>query len=394
MPLYRYVGYVESGKKIQGMIDADSLDLAKERLRKQKIFIKSLLLSNQKEKELSLDPSLLLAFTRELAQLLKAGLPLYEGLLTIEEKYRTHKAHPLFLDLCDQLKNGHHLSASLQKYSKIFDEIYISMVKAGEETGSLPYVYEQLSKLIEKNQQLRKKLKSALIYPAFLGSFCLIVVFSLLFFVIPSMQDLFEGRALHPMTEAVLKLSHFIKSKGIYLLLAICITTFSIIVFSKKKEGKLAIQKILLKTPFFKTVIVQSAVVRFSRALSILLLGGVPLLEGLAMTKKVMKLVSFETWIDETMEGISQGKNLSAMMGHNKLMPPLVNRMIKTGEETGKLQEMLQNVAEIFESDVEKNLDQMTTFIQPVLLLILGAIVGLILLSILLPLTDVSSFMS
>jgi general secretion pathway protein F len=393
MPLFRYVAYSPTGKKIEGVIDADSYGLAKERLRREKILVKNLSLAGKEEKQLGLDSSLLLDFTREVGQLLKAGLPLYDALLTIEEKYRSHKSHPLLLDLCDKLKNGSSLSSALKKYPKTFDEIYISMVRAGEETGSLTYVYEQLALLITRQQKLKKRLLAALIYPAFLGSFCLIVIFGLLFFVVPSMEDLFEGRPLHPMTQAVLQVSKWTKSHSLFLLVLFFGSFFSAFFFSRRRQGKLFLQKIILRAPFFKTISIQSSLVRFCRAVSILLSGGVPLLDALNMAKSVLKLIEFEELISQTEKAIVEGKSLSSQVMLHPLVPSLVVRMIKTGEETGQLGPMLQNIAEIYEGEVEKSLDQMTTLLQPVLLLILGAIVGLILLSILLPLTDVSSFM-
>ena len=153
---------------------------------------------SEKTKQSRLSDQLLVSFTRDLAQLLRAGLPLYESLVAIEEKYKTHKAHALFLDLCDKVKSGKHLSQALANYPKVFDQIYISMIASAEETGALASVFSQLEKLILRQQKLKKQLSSAMIYPAFLLSFCVIVINALFFFLIPSMQQLFEERTLHP----------------------------------------------------------------------------------------------------------------------------------------------------------------------------------------------------
>ncbi|MES2345227.1 MAG: type II secretion system F family protein [Chlamydiota bacterium] len=392
MPLFRYTALNLAGKKMKGVIDADTLDAAKERLKKQEIMAITLALEKSKS-ELVLPFDLLLAFTRELAQLLRAGLPLYESLLTIEEKYRAHKVHPLFLDLCDKLKTGSSLSSALRLYPKSFDAIYLSMVGAGEQSGSLGPSLQQLALLIARQGRLKKQLGSALIYPAFLGIFCLVVISSLLFFVIPSMQELFEGRALHPLTQIVLAVSIFANAHITAMISTLVLTVLSLVLFVKAPRGRIFIQKIVLTLPFFKTVIIQTALTRFCRSASLLLVGGVPLLDALALSRRVMKHQLLEKVIEDVEKKILQGARLSEELKLVPYIPPLVSRMFAIAEETGRMGAMMENIADIYDEEIERNLQQLTTLLQPVLLVILGGIVGVVLLSILLPLTDVSSFL-
>jgi general secretion pathway protein F/type IV pilus assembly protein PilC len=393
MALFRYTALKSSGKVVKGVVDADTLEAAKEKLRKQELMVRTIVLREKNKNELFLDPDLLLAFTRELAQLLRAGLPLYESLLTIEEKYRLHKAHPLFLGLCDHLKTGSSLSSALRRYPKSFDGIYLSMILAGEQSGSLAYVLDQLSQLISRQHKLKKQLSSALIYPAFLGVFCLLVISSLLFFVIPSMQELFEGRALHPLTQMVLSISVFANENILSILSVIATSVVATFLFLRSKRGKVAIQKTLIKLPFFKTVIIQGALTRFCRSSSILLLGGVPLIETLSLSRSVMKNPLLEQLIANAEKRIVEGSPLSEQFKQASFIPPLVPRMLAIAEETGRMAPMMQNIAEIYDEELERSLHQLTTLLQPILLLILGGIVGVVLLSVLLPLTDVSSFL-
>ncbi len=394
MPLFRYQALTGDGRKSAGVIDADTYPLAKERLRKQQLMVMRLSLIDKNQKEIVLTPPLLLAFTRELSQLLSAGLPLYESLLTIEEKYRKHKAHSLFLDLCDRLKGGSSLSSALKNYPKTFDGIYLSMILAAEQSGSLALVLDQLSLLIARQQKLKKQLLSALMYPGFLGAFCLLVIFSLLFFVIPSMKDLFEGRALHPLTQAVLGVSNWVNQHTGALGCGILVFLFAIFFLWRKKQTRVLLEKISMKMPFFKTVIIQSALIRFCRSASMLLAGGVPLIHALALSRKVIKNALLESIIDQAEKRIAEGEKLSNQLKTSPFIPPLLVRMLAIAEETGRMAPMLQNVAEIYDEEVERSLAQLTTFLQPLLLMILGGVVGLVLLSILLPLTDVSSFLS
>lgn len=389
MAIFRYRALTETGKKINGVIDADSMVHAKEKLRKEKILVTKLA-NLQKKKEVILKSSMLLAFTRELKQLLNAGLPLYESLLTIEEKYKRHKAHSLFLDLCDRLKGGNQLSIALKAYPKSFDPIYISMVEAGEKTGALPWVFEQLNQLTERKQKLKKQLISAMAYPAFLGVFCFLVVLALLLFVIPSMEELFEGRDLHPLTQLVLSSSQFLHHHFFSLTFLTVGTIFGLITFFKQEKNRVRLHAIIQKIPIMKTVFTQAALIRFCRSSSILIFGGVPLVTALNTARRVMRHALLEEAVEKAEKHLVEGQSLSSQL-KNTHFPPLVSRMISIAEETGKLPEMLQSLSDIYDQELERSLAHITTFLQPVLLLILGGVIGLVILSILLPLTDVSS---
>jgi len=393
MPIFRYKALTDTGKKIGGVIDADSLDLAKQRLLRDKVLVTKLTPVKAKG-EVSLASSALLSFTRELGQLLNAGLPLYEALVTIEEKHQRHRTHSLFLDLCDQLKSGNQLSTAMKRYPKTFDAIYLSMVRAGESTGSLPWVFQQLYELIERKEKLKKQLLSAMAYPLFLGGFCFLMVIGLLLFVIPSMQELFEGRHLHPLTKIVLSASEFLQNSFVLLILSTTLIASGLIYFFRQPKGKELFRRGLQKLPLIKTILSQAALIRFCRSASILLYGGVPLVSALTISRKVMRHPFLEEAIEEAEKRIVEGKALSEQLKESPYIPPLVVRMLSIAEETGKLPEMLGSLSDIYDDQLERSLAQITTFLQPVLLLILGGVVGLVILSILLPLTDVSSLIS
>ncbi len=393
MAIFRYKALTETGKKIGGIIDADSFELAKERLRKEKILVTKLF-SVQQRKEVYLKPSLLLAFTRELGQLLSAGLPLYESLLTIEEKYRKSRIHALFLDLCDRLKGGSNLSTALKSYPRSFDTIYISMVEAGERTGELSWAFQQLFELIQRRQKLKKQLISAVAYPAFLGGFCFLIVIALLLFVIPSMQELFEGRDLHPLTQTVLSVSRFLKDWFVVLIVGNASMVLGLVYYFKRGNGLLAMHKVLRTVPLVKTILVEAALIRFCRSSAILLKGGVPLVAALSISRKVMHHPLLEEAVENAEKFLVEGKSLSSQMRQSEQVPPLVSRMLSIAEETGRLPEMFHSLSEIYDEELDRSITYITTFLQPALLIILGGVVGLVILSILLPLTDVSTLIS
>lgn len=388
--LYKYVALDHGGKKLSGVVDADSLEGAKQKLRNQKIFVTKV--SYTKETTpLVLNQQMVINFSREVGQLLRSGLPLYESLLTIEEKYRSHKCHVLFLDLCDQVKQGRDLSEVLAVYSKTFDPMYIAMVAAGEKTGNLEETFFQLYKVLSRNEKFKKQLRTAMVYPAFLTSFCTLVVLGLFLFLIPSMKELLEGRQLNPMTQTILSISNWLTSNAIWFFPTLITTILLLIILFKIRKVKNQMKVLFLQVPILRRMFSEAILMRFSRALAVLLSGGIPIVDALRLARRIIQHPSFEAVIEKTEEGLVQGKKLSELLKASPLIPPLVTRMLATAEETGTTSEMLQNIAEIYEEALEKSLTQFTNLLQPVMLLVLGILVGVILLSVLLPLTSVSS---
>lgn len=391
MALFQYSALTKHGKKTIGLINADSLDLAKEQLRKQKILVTKLALYKKQHRDQTLPPTLLLNLTRDLHILLRAGLPLYDSLLTLQEKYDRSSAHSLLLNLCDQVKQGFHLSEALSQYPRIFDAVYLSMIKAGEESGTLVESFGELSKLISRSQGLKKKVTTAMVYPIFLGSFCLAVVGALLFFLIPSMQELFEGRSLHPLTATVLSVSNALSSHALLIFSFLAGSILLLIFFLKQKAGKRFKQKLCLKLPILNRLTTEAVLTRFCRVLSVLLRGGISLLDSLKLAKLVMHHSLFEEVIEKAEDRVVEGKKLSEELEKSPLIPHLVIRMMALAEESGNMAKMMQHVSEIYEEDLDRSLTRLTAFLQPVMLLFLGIVVAIILLSVLLPLTDVSS---
>ncbi len=391
MALYRYQALSNTGKKISGVVNADSLISAKERLRKEQILVVDLDLFEEKKKTIRLPFPFLLDFTRMLGQLLRAGIPLFESLVIIEEKYHHHRFHPLLMDLCDALKTGLSLSEALSRYPQSFDPIYIAMVHAGEQTASLPTIFEELCGLLQRQQKLKKQLFSAAAYPMFLGSFCVLVFFALLLFVIPSMKNLFEGRTLHPITQFVFGASDFVTAQGSWLGIGILMLLTLIILIVRHPVLREKLDAVILKIPFVGEFLREAATIRFCRTSSLLLTGGLPILQTLQLSRHVMKNRLLEEVIVRAEQKVSEGKPLSQELRDSPLIPSIVPQMLAIAEETGKTAFMLQSIANICEENLEKKLQQFTAFLQPALLLLLGLIVGLVLLSILIPMTDVGS---
>ena len=293
--LFQYEAITPNGKKKKGAINADSFENAKDALRRQKILVTQLIERPEKKVEKQLPSAMVINFTRDLSLLLRSGLPLYEALLTIEEKYRNTKGHMILLDLCDQIKQGRSFSEALRSYPKSFDQVYVSMVYSAEKSGALEEVFNHLTQLLGRQQKLKKQIFSAMIYPIFLACFCVLILIALFFFLIPTMETLFEGRELHPLTEAVLSISKFLTQNWVSLFFSFLTGTTVLIIFFRRKEGRRLVQKSTLHFPLFKKLVTEIVLLRFSRVLSVLLDGGVPLLGALKLSRKAMHHLYFES---------------------------------------------------------------------------------------------------
>ncbi len=392
MALYRFDALDGQGKKTRGTIDAESLFDAKQKLLKRSVFITQIEALAQHKAKALLKKQEVLNFTRELSRLLKAGLPLYECLSAMEEKYRGQKAQRILLDLCEQVRSGRSFSAALAEHPKTFDLLYIAMISNAEKTGRLAQALEELSQLLAKQQHVRKQLVGALLYPAILFGFCLFVLSALLFYVVPSLQELFEGRTLHPMTNIVFAVSTFVCHSKLLLSFSILGFILLIFTFSLVPTWRTKAYCLTLRMPGLRHVFSKVALIRFFRATSTLLSGGVPIVTAFGEARRVVGHPILEGVIEKAEHAMTHGEQIHTPFVGHPLIPPLVPRMLGIAEKGGNLDGMMRQIAEIYEEDLERALAHFATVAQPVLLMFLGVIVGCVLLSVLLPLTDVSSF--
>ena len=395
MALFQYIAFEDDGKKIKGFLDADNFECAKNDLVNKNLIIVDLKKINQNSFKSKLSPKDLLSITQDLARLLEASLPLYDALLALEEKYRSQKKiHPILLDLCDKVKDGKSLSFALSDYSDSFDILYRSMIANAENVGTLPKTLLELSDLLTKQMSLKRKLVSLLLYPSILSCFCILVVTVLLFFVLPTLFELFEQRSnLHPMTSFVLNVSKLANDNKLFVMIFALLLIVGIIFTLVSKTMKKYVFLIFLKIPFINTLFVKASVMRFSMSFSSLLLGGVPFVKALSLSKDVLNHPELEKDIEIAVLKVLEGKSLSQELKKSKF-PPLVSRMLSIAEEGADMPFILKNISKIYEYELEKSLNFTMTIIQPALLLLLGVMVGFIVLSVLLPLTDVSSFIA
>ncbi|MDP1880597.1 MAG: type II secretion system F family protein [Parachlamydiaceae bacterium] len=392
MPVFHY-SYVDTkGKKRSGVIEAQNDKDAKSKLREQGILITSLKSKEKVSKRENLKGDNLLAFTVQLSQLINAGVPLFESLTAIEEQSRGESYHRIILSLCEQIRTGMSLSGAMNAYPDSFDRLYCGMVAAGEAVGTLGPVLEKLTHFLERQMKLKKQIITAMIYPAVLGGFSMLIIALLLGFVVPSLEGIFADRKLNGFTNAILGLSHIFRDYWwLYVPVIVGFTTWSIWKL-KSKEGKRWLEKTILKVPLLKNLVIQTAVARFCRTMGTLLQGGLSMIESLRISRGVMRNAVIEKEVQIAEGRIIEGNSLSQELSRSKYFPNLVARMLAVGEESGTNVTMLNRIADMYEQELEKTLDRVMALAQPMILIVMGMVIGSVLLAILLPLTDVSSF--
>lgn len=392
MPFYRCLVISFSGRKGVRIFEGNDLQEIKERLLREQLAPLEIRKLRKKKEGLTFSSSEILYFTQELSRLLEAGLPLYEAIGTLEEKYKGQKLSPILISLGTSIEKGETLSEALGQFPKTFNLLYRSMIAHAEKTGRLKETLGELATLLLREQKVRKQVVSALLYPTLLFSFCLVVLSLLFFYVVPSLEKLFEERTLPSFTALVFSLSHILR-EGKWLVL----TGFGILGFGALGARiyaplRMAIWKRVLRVKGLRMLLAKASLSRFFRAASALLDGGVPLLAALAEARSLLRHPLLEEVVKAAEAKLIQGGKIAEAFYNHPLIPPLVPRMLSLAEQSGRLSFSFEQIAKIYEDELETALLRFTSLIQPVLLLFLGGLIGFVLLSVLMPLTDVSGF--
>lgn len=392
MPVYHYQVLDSSGKKRRGYIEAVSEREAKETLRTQGCMVTRIGIKAETSSRSQLRGENLVSFTMQLSQLINAGIPLYESLVAIEEQYRQESYHRIILSLCEQIKSGSSLSGAMNAYPQSFDKLYRAMITAGESSGALDAVLDKLSHLLRRQLKLQKQLTTAMIYPGILACFSFLIIILLLGFVVPSIEGIFAERQLNGFTELVISISHFFRDFWWLYIPFVAVLTCYLIYKARSPAGKLWMECNLIRLPVLKTLIVQTSIGRFCRTMATLQQGGISMIDSLQIARGVMRNAVLEDEIKKAELRIIEGSSLSLQLSNSKWFPSLVSRMLSVGEESGNAVIMMNKIADIYEDEVEKTIDRLMALSQPIILIFMGTIIGFVLLAILLPLTDMSSF--
>jgi type II secretory pathway component PulF len=321
-------------------------------------------------------------------QLVGAGLPIYESLISLKEKKLKYEY--LLTQISEKIKEGQSFSSSLKDYPDSFGSLYIAIIQASEASGEIKEGFLALKVLLTKQIKLIKVLKSAFIYPTILLIFSFVIVNALIFFIIPTLKELFIGKEVNQLTAFILGISDFCTQHITELSLSSFFIVCGLLYLGKKGILKRALIQLALKIPFIERLVNALKFENFFSCLSLLLSRGINLKEALELAYQVLNHPRIEERVRIIILEILKGKKFSEVI--EAPFPPVVKRLISLSESTGKTYESCQMLAEIFEEDVQKRLEKLTAFLQPLLLALIGFVIGVVILSILMPLTDVGGF--
>jgi type IV pilus assembly protein PilC len=396
MPRYKWEGKTLRGEKKKGEMEAPDETSVRTHLRQQnviptKVVAKGTEISFRfgrqrvKKKDVGV-------FTRQMATMIDAGLPLVQSLDILAMQQENKAFKEIITNVKDDVEGGSTFAGALRKHPKTFDELYVNLVVAGEEGGILDNVLNRLAQYIEKAEALKKKVKSALVYPSTIVGVAILVVSVLMIFVIPVFEKMFSsmGHTLPLPTLIVIGISNILKR---YILLLIVALVILIIMFKRyysTDKGKMAVDSLILKLPVFGPLFRKVAVARFSRTLSTLITSGVPILDGLTITSKTAGNRLIEHAIIKARTSISEGETIAEPLARSQAFPPMVTQMIGVGESTGSLDSMLSKIADFYEEEVDVAIATLTSLLEPFLMVFLGVTVGGIVIAMYLPIFKIA----
>ena len=408
MPLYAYKGIGPSGKVTSGVRDAESPKALRQLLRKDGVVVTQVDLSKggkkvsrgrglSKEVDFAdvlggIKKSEVAAFTRQLATLLKAGIPLAESLAALFEQAEKVKLKRILGEVRGAVNEGSSLADAVAKHPTVFDELFVSMVRAGETAGNLDEVLLRLADFMESAQRLRGKVTSAMVDPAIMIGVGVIIMSILMIAVVPKITGMFaqQGKTLPANTRFLIWLSHVFGAYWfIWLALAIA-GAVGFRAWARSDAGRPRWHRVVLRAPLFGPLLRQVAVARFARTLGTMLQAGVPMLRALDVAREVLGNVVMMKAVDTARAGVTEGESLAVMLRKSGHFPSTVTHMVAVGERSGTLESMLIRVADAHEQDIDMKLGRLTSMLEPIMILVMGVGVAFVVFSILQPLMDMS----
>ena len=346
-------------------------------------------------------PKDLCVFTRQLATLIDAGLPLVRGLEVLQRQEKNPTLRNAIIGMVDSIKSGSNFADSLSQHPKIFDKLYVNMVKAGEVGGVLDKVLNSLAMFMEKIQKIKGKVKSALVYPAVVMILALVILLFLAIVIIPKFDAIFkdvmgDGAELPLPTRMVMGVSNFLRDPiKIGLLIVFLIGGFiGLKMWGKTPGGRVILDKIKLKTPLFGSLALKSGISRMTRTLGTLMESGVPVLQALTIVRDTAGNEVLANAMNSVHDSVKEGENMAPPIESTGIFPPMVVSMVEVGEETGELPNMLHRVADNYEEEVDNAVGALTSILEPIMIVALAVIVGFIVIALFLPLIKLVTSMS
>jgi type IV pilus assembly protein PilC len=401
MPVYKWVGETRKGKTLKGELEAADERMARLQLRRRNLTVRKIkpkpkdLFENVSFMQARVTKKDLVIFTRQFSTMIDAGLPLVQGLTILADQTENPTFKNILRDVVRDVAAGASLAESLKKHPKVFDDLFVNLIAAGEIGGILDTILQRLAAYIEKLEKLKSQIKSAMTYPIIVVAIAVIVISVILVFVIPVFEEMFAGfgSALPAPTQLVVNMSRFVKSNFHYLFGAIILLLVLINRYKNTRGGKKKMDIMALKLPIFGSLIQKVAIARFARTLGTMISSGVPILGALDIVAKTSGNAVLEEIIYEVRSSIAEGQSIAEPLSENDIFPRMVVQMISVGEATGALDSMLERIADFYDAEVDAAVESLTSMLEPLLMLFLGGSIGGLVIAMYLPIFKMAAAM-
>jgi type IV pilus assembly protein PilC len=393
MPVYTWVALTRRGRTLKGDIEAVDETIALSQLKRRRLTVKKI---KPKPKDLFenvafMQPKVtnkdIVIFTRQFSTMIDAGLPLVQGLNILADQSENSTFKKILKEVTRDVEGGATLAEALKKHPKVFDNLFVNLVAAGEVGGILDTILQRLATYIEKAEKLKSQIKGAMTYPIVVVGVAILVIAVILIFVIPVFQEMFEGfgKSLPVPTQIVVIMSDFMKANIHYMIGGLIVFIFLFKKYRDTPRGRKRIDTIALKLPIFGPLLKKVAVARFTRTLGTMISSGVPILDALEVTAKTSGNVVLEEVIFEVRSSIAEGQTISEPLAETDIFPGMVIQMISVGEATGALDTMLEKIADFYDDEVDTAVDALTSMLEPLLMVFLGGSIGGLVIAMYLP---------
>jgi type IV pilus assembly protein PilC len=394
MPIFEYKGKTLGGKQVQGELKAKNRAELERLLRSNKVLVTAV---SRKASQIQIrigsgikkiDIS---RFTRQFATMISAGLPMVQCLEILGMQMESPEFRRIVGEVKESVQSGSTLSEALGRHKKVYDDLYVNMVEAGEVGGALDTILIRLAQYREKADKLVRKVKGALVYPIVVATVAIGVTFAMLRFIVPTFAKMFSGLGaeLPGPTKIVLGISHFLQANTLTMIGGIVALIIAYKLFVRQSAGRLAVDKFKLRMPLLGDLIRKSSISRFTRTLATLLSSGVSILDALNITAKTSGNMVLQIAIKKAMVSIAEGETITSPLKESGVFPPMVTQMISVGEKTGGLDEMLTKIADFYDEEVDAAVAALTSIIEPVIIVFMGIMIGGILIAMYLPMFDI-----
>jgi len=391
---FAWEGRDKRGTRVKGKSLAPDESALRAELRRQGIAPSRIRKQRQALRGGKVNPGDIAVFSRQLATMLAAGIPLVQAFEIVGNGNDKPAMQKLILDIKADVEGGTSLHEALGKHPLYFDDLYVNLVEAGEQAGALESLLDKVATYKEKTEALKKKVKKALFYPAAVVAVAIIVTVVLLVFVIPQFESLYKGFGanLPAFTQFVINVSHTIQHQGFFIAVVIGGAAWAFIYFKKRSRAmREFLDRISLKVPIIGPILNKSAIARYARTLSTMFAAGVPLVEALDSVAGATGNIVYENAVKKMRDEVSTGQRLQRSMENTGLFPNMVNQMIAVGEESGSLDEMSGKVATFYEAEVDNAVDAMSSLLEPLIMVVLGVLVGGLVIAMYLPIFKLAS---